>query len=78
MITDEAVELLSRIEKLSLQERAWLLGRLASSVEREVCDDFRAEDLEAMAADPDIQREMRAIEEDFRKLAALPPPEQSS
>jgi len=72
MITPEAVELMERIEKLSLQERAWLLARLAGSVERAVSDDFRAEDLAAMAADPDIQREMRAIGEDFRKLAAWP------
>ena len=65
MITPEAVELMERIEKLSLQERAWLLGRLAASVERAVCDDFREEDLAAMAADPDIQREIKEINEMF-------------
>ena len=59
MITPEAVELLERIEKLSLQEQAWLLGDLAASVERIVCDDLGAADLAAMAADPDIQREVR-------------------
>ena len=77
MITREAVEVLGRIEKLSLQERAWLLGRLAALVEHAVCNDFRAEDLEEMAADPDIQREIREIEEDFQNLAA-PPAEQHS
>jgi hypothetical protein len=77
MITPEAVELMERIEKLSLRERAWLLARLAASVERAVNDDFRADELAAMAADPDIQREIREIEEDFRKLAA-PPAEQPS
>jgi hypothetical protein len=70
MITSEMVALLDRMEKLSFKERAWLLARLARSVEREVCDDFGDEDLAAMAADPDIQREMRQIEEDFRALGA--------
>jgi hypothetical protein len=72
MTTPEAVEVLGRIEKLSLKERAWLLGRLAALVEQAVCDDFRADDLAEMAADPDIQREIRDIEEDFQSLAAHP------
>jgi hypothetical protein len=70
MITSEVVALLDRVEKLSLKERAWLLARLARSVEREVCDDFGGEDLAAMAADPDIQREMGQIAEDFRAQKA--------
>ena len=55
MITDEAVELLLRIEKLSLQERVWLLEGVAATLRREICDAGMENDLAAMAADPDIR-----------------------
>ncbi len=68
MITPEATELRQRIEQLSLDDRLWLLERLASSVRRAARSDVGDGDLAEMAADPDIQREMRQIAEDFRDL----------
>ncbi len=65
MITNEAVELLLRIEKLSLPERVWLLEGVAVTLRQEICEAGQEEDLAAMAADPDIQREIKAIDETF-------------
>jgi hypothetical protein len=70
MMSEEAIQLLLRIEKLSLQDRIWLLEGVAATLRREVCEAGREDELAAMAADPDIQREMRRIEEDFRALEA--------
>lgn len=65
MITTEMLEILGRVEKLPLTGQLWFLERLAASVRRNVSGEFADEDLAAMAADPDIRREMRRIEEDF-------------
>ena len=65
-MTDEAIQLLLRIERLSLQDRIYLLEGVAATLRREICEAGREEELAAMAADPDIQREMRAIDREFR------------
>ena len=61
-------EIEKRIDELSLDEQLRLLELLASRVRRRA--DTRivelGSDLEEMAADPDIQRELQAIEEEFR------------
>jgi len=72
MITTEMVEILGRMEKLPLTERLWLLERLAASVRRGVSGEATGQDLAAMAADPDVQREMRRIEEDFQAVPEQP------
>jgi hypothetical protein len=57
-------EIERRLDELSLDEQLWLLERLASRVRRQFAagNDADSADLAAMAADPDIQRELRALE----------------
>jgi hypothetical protein len=60
-------QLEAEIQKLSFSEQVWLLERLAHHIriqtdKRQILDS----DLAAMAADLDIQREIRAIDEEFR------------
>jgi hypothetical protein len=56
------------IDTLSLEEQLRLLERLAARVRQTVQGQRSSseDDLAAMAADPDIQRELRMIEEEFR------------
>jgi len=62
------LELEQSIEKLSLDEQLQLLEHLAARVRRSVQAHRPApeDDLAAMAADPEMQRELRNIEEEFR------------
>jgi hypothetical protein len=78
MISKEAIELWLRVEHLPLSDRLWFQEVLAGSVRRTIDGKRRADDLAAMAANPDIQRECRLIEEDFRALNAPPAPEGAS
>jgi hypothetical protein len=62
---------LARIEKqvtqLPPQEQLWLMERIAHRLQGSSGRHFADEsDLAAMAADPEIRRELRAIDEDFR------------
>jgi hypothetical protein len=54
------------INQLSLDEQLWLMERLAQSIRNYM---FRRTDMEsqlaAMANDPEIQNELREIEEEF-------------
>jgi hypothetical protein len=61
-------EIERRLDDLSLDEQLRLLERLAARVRRQAADRTNGGDAElaAMAADPEIQRELRAIEEEFR------------
>jgi hypothetical protein len=61
-------EIEKRLDELSLDEQLWLLERLASRVRQRAADKRKdlAADLAAMAADPDIQRELKAIDAEFR------------
>jgi hypothetical protein len=63
---------LTRIEndimQLSFAEQIWLLERLAHSIREQALKKDNNSDslLEQMADDPEIQREMRAINDEFR------------
>jgi hypothetical protein len=61
-------EIEKRIDELSLDEQLRLLEHLASRVRHRASEKSNSmgSDLAAMAADPDIQRELRAIEAEFR------------
>jgi hypothetical protein len=60
-------DLEERIEKLTQEEQLWLIERLARKLRRSQPKRLavRASDLAAMAADPQIQAELRKIEEEF-------------
>lgn len=69
------VSVLSQIEEhihqLSLAEQLWLIERLAQRLrEPLVASNTFEHALVAMAADPDIQRELQCIEETFAPAAA--------
>jgi hypothetical protein len=57
-------EIERQLDELSLDEQLRLLERLASRVRRQFAasNNNESADLAAMAADPDIQRELRALE----------------
>ena len=59
------------IDQLSLAEQLWLIERVAQRI-REKLDAQSAFDqqLAAMAADQEMQQELRSIEEDFAHAAA--------
>jgi hypothetical protein len=61
-------EIEQRIDQLSFDEQLLLLEQLAQRIRRAKHADRSApaDDLTAMAADPDIQRELREIDEEFR------------
>jgi hypothetical protein len=56
----------ARIDQLSLAEQLWLIERLAQRLRAQmiVHSPFEQQ-LAAMAEDPDIQRELQRIEEEF-------------
>jgi hypothetical protein len=59
------------IHQLSLAERLWLLERLAQRLrEQLIVQSPFEQQLAAMADDPDIQRELQRIEEEFAPAAA--------
>jgi hypothetical protein len=68
MSSTPMTEIEKQIDELSLDEQLRLLERLASRVRRRASEKSNGigSDLAAMATDPDIQRELRAIEEEFR------------
>jgi hypothetical protein len=65
------IEMLSQIEaeitRLTKDEQLWLLKRLARHLrqENQTEADFLDDQIAEMAKDPDIQREIRAINEEF-------------
>jgi hypothetical protein len=59
------------IHQLSLAEQLWLLERLAQRLrEQLIVQSPFEQQLAAMADDPDIQRELQRIEEEFAPAAA--------
>lgn len=55
------------INQLSLDEQLWLIERLTQNIRKHVGAQNTLEDqLAAMAADPEIQHELRKINNDFR------------
>jgi hypothetical protein len=60
-----------RIHQLSLAEQLWLIERLAQRLrEQLIVQSPFEQQLAAMAEDPDIQRELQRIEEEFAPAAA--------
>ena len=61
----------AHIDQLSLAEQLWLLERLAQRLRAQMMVHSPCEpQLAAMAEDPDIQRELQRIEEEFAPAAA--------
>jgi len=67
MNTSVLTEIERKIYQLSPAEQLWLIERLAHRLRESSMPDQRAleRELSAMASDPDIQRELRAIEVEF-------------
>jgi hypothetical protein len=60
-------EIERRIDQLSRDEQLWLIERLAHRLRQKTSARTIVEsDLAGLAADPDVQRELREIEQDFR------------
>ena len=55
----------SDIQSLTLSEQVWLLERLAHHIREQTTHREIEDQLISMAADPDVQRELRAIEDEF-------------
>jgi hypothetical protein len=71
MNSDVAFEIEERIYQLPLSEQQQLVERVSRRVRTELEDQNRLDELlAAMAADPEIQRELRMIEEEFRGVEA--------
>lgn len=68
MSTSHLQEIETRISTLSQSEKEVILERLANDLRATKCADFAAS-LAKMAADPDIQRELRDIESEFATAA---------
>lgn len=59
------------IDQLSLAEQLWLIERVAQRIrEKLVAQSALDQQLAAMAADQEMQQELRSIEEDFAHAAA--------
>ena len=58
-------EIERRLRLLTHEEQLWLLERLAHRLRAETSPRPLGHDLDAMAADPAIQRELRRIEREF-------------
>ncbi len=66
-MTSVLSDLENRIAGLSTDEQLWIMERLAIRLRKQTRSDSAAwaEDLAAMAADPEIQAEMRNIDDEF-------------
>ena len=60
-------EIEKKIDQLSHQERLWLIERLARSLRESSTKDqsILESQLDAMASDPEIQRELKTINREF-------------
>lgn len=67
MASADSAEIERQFGLLPLDEQLWLLERLVRGLRQHVPGKQAGldQDLAAMAADPEIQRELRAIEEEF-------------
>lgn len=72
MISSTLLEIDQSIRTLSLQEQMWLLERLVKHLREKTHTDVfplnshtLAQDLAAMASDPNIQKEIATINEEF-------------
>ena len=58
-------ELEKTIHRLTAEEQLWLIERLVHRLRNKAAETEMEAGLAAMAADPDIQREIREINEEF-------------
>ena len=67
MSTPTLTQMDNTISHLSLSEQIWLMERLVQRIKENAVSqtDLFEDELVAMANDPDIQRELHAIENDF-------------
>ena len=70
MNTPTLAQLESEIQQLTFEEQVWLLERLAHQIRERTLHQEMESQLAAMAADPDIQREIRAIQSEFASAEA--------
>ncbi len=61
MASRALLDLEKQITNLTHEDKLWLLERLASTLQKDV-----GSDLDEMVADPDIQRELSALDVEFR------------
>jgi hypothetical protein len=59
-------EISSRLPLLTAQEKEWLLQQLTAQTSRQEWEEALKRDIDAMAADPDIRRELQQIDQEFR------------
>jgi hypothetical protein len=65
MNTPTLAQLESEIQQLTFEEQIWLLERLAHQIRERSLHQEMESQLAAMAADPDIQREISEIQSEF-------------
>lgn len=67
MNTTSLERIVADISQLSLSEQLWLMERIAQQIRERALDTqpVLEDQLAMMAADPDIQRELREIEAEF-------------
>ena len=65
MKSNVLVEIEKRLDDLSVPEQRWLIEELVRRVGQLKDHPGNAAELAAMAADPEVQRELRAIETEF-------------
>ena len=71
MNLSELSQIEENIYQLSLAEQLWLIERVAQRIrEKLVAQNALDQQLAAMAADQEMQHELRSIEEDFADAAA--------
>ena len=68
-MSNKLLEIEQAINSLSLDEQKWLLNRLSEKVKQkstQILENYNVENqIELMAKDPDIQREIALIDEEF-------------
>ncbi|NEQ37168.1 MAG: hypothetical protein F6K40_13195 [Okeania sp. SIO3I5] len=68
-MSNKLLEIEQAINCLSLDEQKWLLNRLSEKVKQkstQILENYKVENqIELMAKDPDIQREIALIEQEF-------------
>ena len=78
MLSQNVLEIEQSIRRLSLEEQQWLLTRISQQVQQRITDagttdagtkfadaSYMEEQIREMANDPDIQRELAAIDREF-------------
>lgn len=72
MLSDEVLNLAERADRLGPKEKIWLIEEILRGLRKPSPEEEAAlaAEMAAMAADLDLQREVRQIQDDFRALEA--------